>query len=92
MKKGQTMKKRVLRLMKEFDQNPKTAKEISDIASTRWRWSPTVMQIAMICRTSAQIQSAGTVDVTSEKSRYRGILWIYQELTESGESSDNLLS
>lgn len=85
MKKGQTMKKRVLRLMKELAPIPKTAKEISDIASTRWTWSPTVMQIAMICRTTSTIHEEGFVDISSQKSRYRGILWVHQDLPESGK-------
>ena len=85
MKKGQTMKKRVLRLMKELAPHPKTSKEISDIASTRWTWSPTVMQIAMICRSSKVIHERGFVDVSTEKSRYRGLVWVYEELPESGK-------
>ena len=85
MKKGQTMRKRVLRLMKEIATRAVTSKEICDLASARWVWSPTVMQIAMLCASSRQIIEVGEIDVRSEKSRYRGKLWVHQDLPESGE-------
>lgn len=87
MKKGQTMKKRVLKLMVELSPKSKTAKEIHDIASTRWTWAPTVNQIAQICRTTKTIVQDGFVNVTSSKSRYRGILWVHldEDFPDSGE-------
>jgi len=85
MKKGQTMRKRLLRLMEEHQGEIMTSKEIADRASTRWRWSPTVVQIAMLCRGCKQIIEVGDIDITTALSRYRGKLWMYQELPESGE-------
>ena len=75
MKKGQTMRKRLLRLMKEHEGEEMTSKEISDRASSRWIWSPTVVQIVEV----------GEVDITTKLSRYRGKLWKYQELPDSGK-------
>lgn len=85
MKKGQTMRKRILRLMKEISPEAKTSKQICDLASARWRWSPSVMQIAMLCKADKRILEVGDVDITSKQSRYRGKLWIYQDLPESGK-------
>jgi hypothetical protein len=85
MKKGQTMRKRLLRLMKENQGEVMTSKEIADRAFHRWRWSPTVVQIAMLCRGCKQIIEVGEVDITTQFCRYRGKLWTYQELPESGE-------
>lgn len=79
MKKGATMKKRVLTLMKDLAPTPRTSKEISDLASHRWRWSPTVMQVAMICRTTRAIKATGFIDQSSNQSRWRGVLWVYDE-------------
>lgn len=73
------MKKRVITLMKDLAPTPRTSKEISDIASYRWRWSPTVMQVAMICRTTIEIKATGFVDQSSNQSRWRGVLWVYDE-------------
>jgi hypothetical protein len=77
MKKGATMRKRVITLMKDLAPTPRTSKEISDIASHRWRWSPTVMQVAMICRTTMEIKAKGYIDQYSNLSRWRGVLWVY---------------
>jgi hypothetical protein len=85
MKKGQTMRKRLLRLMSEHEGEEMTSKEIADRASVRWRWSPTVVQIAMLCRGCKQIIEVGDIDITTKLSRYRGKLWKYQELPESGD-------
>ncbi len=43
------------------------------------------MQIAMICRTSKVIHERGFVDVSTDKSRYRGLVWVYEELPDSGK-------
>jgi hypothetical protein len=85
MKKGQTMRKRLLRLMKEHEGEEMTSVEISERASKRWRWSPTVVQIAMLCRGTKQIIEVGDIDIYTDMGRYRGKLWMYQELPESGE-------
>ena len=85
MKKGQTMRKRLLRLMSEHEGEEMTSKEIADRASTRWTWSPTVVQIAMLCRGTKQIIEVGDIDIYTGNGRYRGKLWKYQKLPDSGE-------
>ena len=87
MKKGATMKKRVLKILQE-QTKPMSAKELCDIASSRWRWAPTVMQIAMVCSTTKFIKKIETVDETRNSKRWRAVLWKYEELPDSGNQKN----